>query len=80
MAKEKRMDIYCQHCGEPYEVLGLWDLESDEHVGARQDFLDGKGCPCCGWGTKEIQKSSEKAENDFYVEEIARERHRRYSI
>jgi hypothetical protein len=22
----------------------------------------GKGCPCCGWGTKEIQKSSEKAE------------------
>jgi hypothetical protein len=46
------MDMYCQKCGEPWEVCGLWDFEQDDYTGARQDFLNGIGCPACSWGAK----------------------------
>jgi hypothetical protein len=49
------MDLYCQRCGEPWEMSGLWDFEIDDYKGARKDFLDGIGCPPCKWGLKEIK-------------------------
>jgi hypothetical protein len=44
------MDLYCQKCGEPWDLGGLWDFEEDDYEGAREDFLKGKGCPACAWG------------------------------
>jgi len=63
------MDLYCQHCGEPWEISGLWDFEKDDYRGARQDFLDGIGCPSCKWGLKEIKDRPRIAE----FAQIARE-------
>lgn len=37
------MDLYCQICGEPYDVWSLQDMSFSE----AQDFKAGKGCPCC---------------------------------
>lgn len=44
------MDLYCQKCGEPWNLDSLWDFEEDDYKGARRDFLEGKGCPACTWG------------------------------
>ena len=46
------MDLYCQRCGEPWDLDSLWDFEEDDHKGARQDFIKGLGCPACGWGAR----------------------------
>jgi hypothetical protein len=38
-------------------MSGLWDFEKDDYPGARQDFLNGVGCPHCKWGlTEEKQR------------------------
>jgi hypothetical protein len=48
------MDLYCQKCGEPWDMDSLWDFEEDDYKGARKDFIKGKGCPACSWGAKVI--------------------------
>lgn len=55
------MDIYCQKCGEPWEVCGLWDFEEEHYKGARRDFLQGKGCPACNWGSSAPEKPPSEA-------------------
>lgn len=55
------MDIYCQRCGEPWEVCGLWDFEEDDYKGARKDFLRGKGCPSCSWGASAPEEQPPQA-------------------
>ena len=38
------MDLYCQNCGEPYEMYHVYnDMAEDE----KQMFLSGKGCDGC---------------------------------
>jgi hypothetical protein len=51
------MDLYCQKCGEPWDMDSLWDFEEDDYKGARKDFIKGKGCPSCSWGSKAPQKA-----------------------
>lgn len=46
------MDLYCQVCGEPWELSYLPEFEIDDYRGAKQDFLNGVGCPTCNWGQK----------------------------
>ena len=38
------MDVYCERCGEPWELLGITDdFTPDE----RNHFWAKEGCPCC---------------------------------
>lgn len=39
------MDIYCQRCGEPWDVVGLHS--GDVTPPERKQILDGDCCPCC---------------------------------
>ncbi|MHA1482984.1 MAG: hypothetical protein ACTSQA_06065 [Candidatus Heimdallarchaeaceae archaeon] len=55
------MDTYCQVCAEPYDVWALQDLVKEVDGGSRQDFLDGKGCPCCEWGKDAPEKTPFRA-------------------
>jgi hypothetical protein len=41
------MDLYCQHCGEPWDAC-LDDLDRDE----QRLFRRGQGCPACDFGAK----------------------------
>lgn len=43
------MDVYCQVCGEPWEVSHVQD---EMKARERADFLAGQGCDACGWGTE----------------------------
>ena len=55
------MDVYCQKCGEPWDVFSLHDIE-EETPGGRDRFLNGEGCPACDWGKKvpdDVPKRSE---------------------
>jgi hypothetical protein len=52
------MDIYCQHCGEPYDACYVGSDMEHEAPNGKQRFLNGEGCPCCDWGQGE-------AENDM---------------
>jgi len=38
------MDVYCERCGEPYELLGITSDFTDEE---KKRFWAGQGCPCC---------------------------------
>jgi hypothetical protein len=38
------MDLYCNRCGEPFELLGITDEFTPQE---KKDFYSGKGCPCC---------------------------------
>ncbi len=38
------MDLYCQRCGEPYDIFSLQD---DMTLEERERFKCGEGCPCC---------------------------------
>ena len=38
------MDLYCQHCGEPWEFLYITDEMTDLE---RRVFKCGRGCPSC---------------------------------
>lgn len=40
------MDVYCQKCGEPWDVCELADGDPRD----KKRFLRGEGCECCGWG------------------------------
>ena len=42
-------NIICRVCGEPWDMYGLkhGDVKPDE----ADKILDGKGCPCCKFGT-----------------------------
>lgn len=51
------MDVYCQRCGEPYDVFSLTDDMNEQE---RQDFKKGVCCPCCKG--KEIEKKPARAE------------------
>ena len=38
------MDLYCQRCGEPYDLDHInFDMTTEERI----NFKDGKCCPCC---------------------------------
>ena len=38
------MDLYCQNCGEPYELDYVYN---DMTVDEKKKFLSGNGCDCC---------------------------------
>ena len=38
------MDVLCERCGEPWDVLGIRDEFTEEEY---QRFHKGQGCPCC---------------------------------
>lgn len=60
----RMMDIYCQKCGES------WDLSSLHELGSYGTaFLNGEGCPCCGMGEKAPEERPIRAE----MMQIARE-------
>lgn len=44
------MDVFCQKCGEPWDVFSVSEFRLAEDGGTRKDFLAGKGCPSCDWG------------------------------
>lgn len=47
------MDIFCQHCDEPWEVCYVGhDMDIDGQKGDAERFKKGEGCPTCEWGTK----------------------------
>jgi len=50
------MDVYCQRCGEPYDVCSLTDDMNEQE---RQDFKKGVCCPCCK--EKEITERPQRA-------------------
>ncbi len=43
-------DITCAKCGEPWDAYGVRHGDMDDEEAER--FLNGEGCPCCGFGTK----------------------------
>jgi ssDNA-binding Zn-finger/Zn-ribbon topoisomerase 1 len=45
----KSVDVYCQKCGEPWDVFSLHDIDR-EFADGRRRFLNGEGCPACRWG------------------------------
>ena len=47
------MDVYCQHCNEPWDTWEVYNELGDENISdldAKMDFLKGIGCPSCHWG------------------------------
>ena len=40
-------DLYCAKCGEPWDSYGIshGDMTEEE----KDNFLLGRGCPCCGY-------------------------------
>ena len=38
------MDLYCQRCGEPFDIFSLQEDMTEEEA---QNFRSGEGCPCC---------------------------------
>jgi hypothetical protein len=51
------MDIYCQHCGEPYDACYVGSDMDHETPNGKAKFLNGEGCPCCDWGQGEAEDS-----------------------
>ncbi|MDY6912052.1 MAG: hypothetical protein SVM79_06850 [Chloroflexota bacterium] len=39
------MDVYCQRCGEPWDLLGITD--GDMNYEERERFWKGQDCPQC---------------------------------
>ena len=57
------MDLYCQKCGEPWEHYYIMhDICEDDGAEAKDNFLSGKGCPCCSWGEKAPEKKPFRSE------------------
>lgn len=57
------MDLYCQVCGEPYDVVYVnKDMDRDGEPGDRERFLSGIGCPSCNWGNSYRDTPPEEAE------------------
>jgi type II secretory ATPase GspE/PulE/Tfp pilus assembly ATPase PilB-like protein len=59
------MDVYCQHCDEPYDVYSAHHELGDDNLDsmqAKNDFISGKGCPSCNWGKKGDSTNSFKSE------------------
>ncbi len=42
--ERRKMDLYCQVCGEPWDFFSLTDDMSENEA---QNFKSGNGCPCC---------------------------------
>ena len=47
------MDLYCQKCGEPWDLIYvLHEMDEDGDIGDAERFQNGEGCPVCAWGRK----------------------------
>jgi len=44
------MDLYCQVCGEPYDILSVESYGFSQEE--REKFHNGVGCPACDFGKK----------------------------
>ena len=67
------MDLYCQHCDEPWEVSTVYHELGDENKTAekaKQDFLAGVGCPSCEWGTLGEKTASIKSDAMWAMAEM----------
>ena len=48
------MDIFCQYCAEPFDILHI----TDEFTPAENKaFYAGAGCTACNWGQDQTRKS-----------------------
>jgi len=56
------MDVYCQVCGEPYDLDEINELTLQYDHGTAKDFRKGKGCPSCNWGAKLNNVDHKRAE------------------
>lgn len=53
------MDVYCQQCGEPWDVLSVTEMNYREDGGTRIQFYRGDGCPSCKWGKDESKTKNQ---------------------
>ena len=56
------MDVYCQKCGEPWDLCEVNELTLQYDQGTAKDFRKGKGCPSCKWGKKLNNVDHKRAE------------------
>ena len=73
------MDLYCQHCGEPWEYYYVYHEMTDME---RRVFNSGRGCPCCykldddathpvqGHDIKEVAKKPFRSELQAALREV----------
>jgi len=69
------MDVYCQHCNEPWDTYTVYHELDDNPKQAKDDFLAGKGCPSCHWGrdgesTDSFKSQAMAAMNDILGDDI----------
>lgn len=57
------MDLYCQHCGEPWEAYYVWHDMTDVE---KRLFKSGKGCPSC----YKLDEGAEHPAQGHYVKEV----------
>jgi len=50
------MDIYCQRCGEPWDMDSIREFTMQDDNGTAKQFYNGNGCPSCHWGKDAPEK------------------------
>lgn len=62
------MDVRCAVCGEPWDIYYI-NHEMEEDDWDKEDFYNGKGCPCCK-GNPGENYDSEYAEKFLIAREL----------
>lgn len=60
------MDLYCEYCGEPYDLFYVQDEMTSVE---RQTFHSGKGCPSC----YQLDEDAKEPAQGHRIKEVAKQ-------